>query len=168
MNLMIKNSLPLIATFFIFSLMPGFLSHGQTKDNIPRERLVTDEELLGLLNYSNKELSNMEADFRKQDYQKALFNLSTYFRNRTSPKYFFDCKTVSGEIEEFKKSYPEEVTKIKKQADEFLDSYGIDLQWSLPSTDKHGRSYTPNTIRQLSRFAQSYDLAMLYYVENNN
>src|ERR1035437_6885569 len=170
MNLMriIKNSLLLIAAFFIFSLMPGSLSPGQTKDNIPRERLVTDEELLGLLNYSNKELSNVETDFRKQDYQKALFNLSTYFTNRTSPKYFFDSKTVNGEIEDFKKSYPEEVNKIKKQADEFIDSYGIDLAWSLPAADKNGRSYTPNTIRQLSRFAQSYDLAMSYYIENNN
>ena len=166
--MIIKNPLLLFAAFFVFTLLPGSYSPGQTKDKIPRDRLVTDAELLVLLNYSDKELSDVESYFRKQDYQKALFNLSAYFRNRTSPKYFFDSKTVSGEIEDFKNSYPGEVNKIKKQADEFIDSYGIDLAWSLPAADKHGRSYTPNTIRQLSRFAQSYDLAMSYYMEKNN
>jgi hypothetical protein len=163
-----KNTLLVITAISIIAILPFQISRAQVKDNIPRNRLVTDEELLHLLDFSNKDLSNVEAAIKTKEYNTALINLSAYFRNRTSPKYFFDSKTVRLDIENFRKSYPEEVNNIKKRADEFIDSYGTDLTWSLPAVDKHGRAYTPNTIRQLSRFAQSYDFALSYYIENNN
>ena len=58
-------------------------------DSVPRDRLVTDKELFELLDSNTKNLISVDGSYNTE-------TLSEYFRNRNTPKYFFNSNTLIG------------------------------------------------------------------------
>ncbi|KUO62177.1 hypothetical protein APF79_04185 [bacterium BRH_c32] len=141
-----KYLLPLIIIFLAASV-----SYSQeierTIDSIPRDRLVTDSELLKLIDSSQINI--------KKNNEDVINQLVEYFINRNNVKYFFDKNSFKEELEEFRTEYPEEVESICKRSTEYIDTYGKNLDWKIPGNDLFGRESTPNTIRYIARFPRA-------------
>lgn len=156
----------------LFLLIPATFCFSQnannTIDNIPRDRLVTDQELLRFVDYSFPGLNVVESAVKNNDTEKALELLADYYKSRTNGNYFFDSKNIFKEIELFQKSYPEEIKSIEKRSNEFIDTYGTDLKWKMPGVDKLGRPFTPNTIRYISRFPRAYENVLSAIFKKDN
>ena len=148
---------------FIIIFLTASVSYSQeiekSADSIPRDRLVTDSELLKLIDSS-------QINFKK-DNEDTINQLADYFINRNNVKYFFDKNSFKEELEEFRKEYPEEVEAICKRSKEYIDTYGKNLDWKIPGKDLFGRESTPNTIRYISRFPRaSENVLCAIYTKN--
>ncbi|OGU81100.1 MAG: hypothetical protein A2W11_08895 [Ignavibacteria bacterium RBG_16_35_7] len=169
---MINRTKILLILLILLLLIPTTFCFAQnannTIDNISRDRLVTDQELLRLFDYSFPGLNVVESAVKNNDTEKALELLAEYFRNRADENYFFSGKNISKEIELFQKSYPEEVESIEKRSNEFIETYGTDLAWKMPGVDKLGRPNTPNTIRYISRFPRAYENVLSAIFKKDN
>lgn len=156
---MMENRTKILLVFFL--VIPSMICLSQKTeiaiDTVPRDRIVSDLELLHLLDYSNPELKGIEKAVKENKIDEALNLLANYFKQRKNVRYFFDSNNFEEEIDNFKKKYPQEISNIEKRSNEFNKAYGTDLIWKLPGVDKLGRVITPNTIRYISRFPRAYE-----------
>lgn len=137
-------------------------------DNIPRERLITNEELINLLDSSIPPLHKIISGLQDKGIENIVEQLAEYFRTRRNVKYFFEHSSVKSSFEELIKDYPDKVSSIVNKANNFINNYGVAITWKLPGFDKLGRKLTPNTIRYLSRFPTAYEEVAKSYLENKN
>jgi len=129
-------------------------------DSVPRHRLVTNEELVELLDINTDNMLNT-------DGRIDVAELSSYFKKRKSPKYFFNSNDIKNGLNKYLELFPSETTRINKKVEEYQKSYGNDIDWLLPSTDLHGRSLTPNSIRYVARFPLAFEYATNSLIESN-
>lgn len=119
-------------------------------DTVPRDRLITDSELIALFDKSYLgSIDNITID-----------DINEYFFKRLTPKYFFDKNNFDKNLESFLKQFPNEKKSIKNKVKDYQTSYGNDLDWLLPGKDLVGRLLTPNTIRYTARFPLAYEYAI--------
>jgi hypothetical protein len=137
------------------------------QQQIPRDRLVTDKELISLVNLPEEIVQPFQNSIEKKDTITALQYLAEYFRIRKSPSYFFNYSEVERRVTEFKKSYPDQSDKIIESADEFIQTYGTNIDWLQPGTDVLGRKHTPNTVRYLARQEVASAIALSYFLSNH-
>lgn len=140
----------------------------QIIDNIPRDRLITDKELLRLVDYSIPGLGEVESAVKDNDSEKALKLLSDYFKTRVNVSYFFNTNNFLEEINQFKETYPDEIKNLTERSNKYTETYGTDLTWKIPGVDKFGRAITPNTIRYVARFPRAYENVMSAIYNNTN
>ena len=70
-----------------------------------------------------------------QDTSAALKYLAEYLKIRKSPSYFFNYDDVEKRVSEFSQLYPDQSNKIVESADEFIKTYGTDIEWLQPGSD---------------------------------
>lgn len=126
---------------------------------IPRDRLLTDAELLGILTIDQPPTGDAAA---------ATQSLRDYFKNRAGANYFFDSGTAASRAKQFAKTYPQAAREIQKRVTEFIAAYGPDVGWKMPGKDLYGRPHTANTIRYLARQARAVDIAVCYYLNGGD
>ena len=168
MLLSIKNLQPtsfIIILFLSINILPQNFALLQQK--IPRNRLVTDKELISLINLSDDFLEPFLHALAKQDTNAALKYLSEYLKTRKSPSYFFNYSDVENIISDFAKLYPENSKKIVENADKFIKTYGTDIDWMQPGNDLIGKKHTPNTIRYLARQEVAPAIALSYFLTDH-
>jgi hypothetical protein len=151
----------------IILLLVGFLiyPHGvsiaqepdRSVDNVPRDRLVTDTELLDLL----------DTKIVKSEDRNSVESFVEYLITRKVPKYFFGSKEMGTGFDEYLKKFPTEENRIKDKVNNYQTTYGNDIDWLLPSIDQHGRSLTPNSIRYIARFPLAFEYALKSLVDDN-
>ena len=122
-------------------------------DQVPRDRLVTDDELLDLIDKATKDLITVNG-------KNSIENLADYFKSRKSPNYFFNSQNVISQLDVYLNAYPEEKTRINEKVEEDQAAYGTNIDWLLPSVDLHNRSLTPNSIRHIARFPNAYEYSL--------
>ena len=135
-------------------------------DNIPRDRILTDAEFFNLFDPNNLNNEKIFIALEMGDTLLAKKETVKYFKNRSAPNYFFDTKSVKDLVNTFIHFYPGEKSEITNTADEYINTYGKDVNWKLPSRDLFGRKQTPNSIRFLARQAIAFDIALSYYLNN--
>ena len=138
------------------------------RDGVPRDRLVSDAELIALLDHDAAGLSRVNAAFRAGDTTAALTLLADHLRARRTPRYFFSSDEVQSRVALFRRSYPQTASRAVKEADEFIRTYGADVDWRVPGRDRGGRPHTPNTVRLLARQWQAENLALAYYLRDRD
>lgn len=137
------------------------------QQNIPRNRLVTDKELISLINLPNEFSQPFMIALEKRDTTAALKHLADYLKNRKSLSYFFDHNNLEKRVAEFNSLYPGEAKKIIENANEFIEAYGSDIDWIQPGKDLIGRKHTPNTIRYLARQELAPAIAISYFLSDH-
>jgi len=137
-------------------------------EQVPRDRLVTNTELVALLDTSFILRDSLTQCCMRSDTTTALQLLAQYFKQRTVPTYFFSPREVEQRIEQFRQSFPEEARHIIRDADQFIMTYGSDVDWRVPGKDRQGRAHTPNTVRLLARQWQAENIALAYYYDHRN
>ena len=125
---------------------------------------MTDKELITLINLPEDFHNRFHNALEKQDTITALKYLAEYFKTRKSPSYFFNYNDVEQRVAEFKQSYPDQSNKIIESADEFIKTYGTDIDWLQPGIDLLGRKHTPNTVRYLARQEVAPAIALSYFL----
>ncbi|MBE0572131.1 MAG: heparinase II/III family protein [Ignavibacteriaceae bacterium] len=138
------------------------------QQNIPRNRLVTDTELIELIGLPNDFSEHLSAALKNQDTSAALKYLAEYLKTRKSPSYFFNYDDIARRVSEFSQLYSEQSNQIVESADEFIKTYGTDIDWLQPGGDLIGRKHTPNTIRYLARQEIAPAIALSYFMTDNN
>lgn len=159
-----------IKIFLLWNFMFCFLysQHNDILlDNIPRDRVMTDAEFFNLFDPNNLNNEKIFIALEMGDTLFAKKETIHYFKQRSAPKYFFDAKSVTDLLNTFIKNYPTEKSRITNSADEYINTYGKDVNWKLPSRDLLGRKQTPNSIRFLARQAIAFEISLSYYIKNN-
>lgn len=142
--------------------------HARQADGVPRNRLLTDTELLAQFTGAQS-VGARACDFlRKGDTVSARKTLSEYFGSRTSPRFFFEKNEVKARSREYARLFPGDIRDAKKRTDDFIKTYGADVDWMIPGRDLRGRPHTPNTIRGLARQREAFNLAVRFFQENEN
>ncbi len=130
----------------------------------PATRLVTDAELLALA-----ELPEAVAKIRSTRGELAAVQaLVAHFTSRTAPVYFFSPAEVPARIALYRKQHSGTAEKAVRQAEEFFETFGADVDWRVPGADRTGRAHTPNTVRLLARQWQAENIALRYYLNNRD
>ncbi|MFZ2322382.1 MAG: heparinase II/III family protein [Ignavibacteriaceae bacterium] len=136
------------------------------QQSIPRDRLVSDSELVALIDVPTEISEVFKKALLNKDTSKALKIYAEYLHWRKSPTYFFNPEDIQKKIVEFKNIYPGYTNLIVKNADEFIITYGTDIDWKQPGKDLFGRQHTPNTIRYLARQELAPAIALTYFLSN--
>ena len=136
-------------------------------DTVPRQRLVSNQELLSLLDPNDSRFQNIRNELQQHDTIQALRLLAEYFKIRTQPKYFFQHTEFPARVKEYVSLYPEEVRYLKATTRNFLKTYGVDVDWRRPGKDLLGREHTPNTVRYLARQWHAEHIALTYFIEQD-
>ncbi|MGH1364077.1 MAG: heparinase II/III family protein [Calditrichia bacterium] len=135
---------------------------------MPRDRLVTDSELFSLFDFSEDAMQQVKAVLAKRDTTAALKALNAYLLAESRPNYFFASRDIRKRAKAFKNAYPDETRAILARADEFVATYGKDVDWLQPGKDLQGRPHTPNTVRYLARQARATDFALSYFLKKDD
>ncbi len=133
-------------------------------DAIPRDRLVTDRELVSLLDPGLPALQPVRRALASGDTIQALQQLVQYLRQRSAPRYFFTPGEVRERAAAFARRYPAAVTKVRRDVQTFKTQYGADVDWMMPGRNRQGTPHDPNTIRTLARQWQAENIALSYYL----
>ncbi len=155
-----------IILFFNVCILPQ--DYSALQHSIPRDRLVTDTELIELINLSNDLKLPFLSALDKQDTSAAIKYLAEYLKTRKSPNYFLNYDDVARRVSEFSQLYSEQSNQIVESANEFIKTYGTDIDWLQPGVDLIGRKHTPNTIRYLARQEIAPAIALSYFMTDNN
>ncbi len=156
----------IVITLLLCSDIPA-QNYSLLQQDIPRDRLVTDKEMISLIHLPKEFAKTFNDKLEKQDTSSALEYLAEYFRIRKYPSYFYSYTEVEKRIKEFIQLYPDQSNQIVKNADEFIKTYGTDIDWLQPGIDLFGRKHTPNTIRYLARQEAAPAIALSYFISDH-
>lgn len=133
----------------------------QMVDTVPRDRLVSDRQFFELLDRNAYALATALQHLTTADTAMALQAVAGYFMRRSEPRYFFASDEVPGRLQTFVETFPAETREMQRQVDDFVQTYGRDVEWQTPGHDLLGRPHTANTIRFLARQALAVPTALL-------
>ena len=160
-KLLILHLLFLTLVYFTNSYTQQYLSINQS---VPRDRLVTDSELVGLIDVPPAISDEFQTALENKYTSNALMIFVEYLRKRNSAAYFFQPEDVQNRVTEFKNKYPDYAKLVIRNSDEFIATYGTDIIWKQPGKDWIGRQHTPNTIRYLARQELAPKIALSYFL----
>jgi hypothetical protein len=160
-----RNALHMrLNTISIFCLLLVWQQgYGQSQsiqsDDIPRQRLLSHQEFA----------THLDTPFNRPTltHQNILFNFLHHLHNRTSPVYFFSKSDRKVRVEQFAAAYPDTVKAMKRDADEFMERFGVDVDWILTGKDRRGIPHTPNTVRALARQRYAESIVLQYHFQND-
>lgn len=136
-------------------------------DTVPRDRLVTLQELFSHLDLTLPSLQPTADALRSADTARASQLLLDHLRRRSSPRYFFPAHSASQRSRSYAERYADDAAFMKDKAVDFQETYGADVDWRVPGQDLRGRPHTPNTVRSLSRHLYAENFAILYHLSGD-
>lgn len=135
---------------------------------VPVDRLLTDDELVDLLDAEdNAALASIKALYGR-DNRKGLFALSRYFKEAFSNRYFFDWQNTDERFQFYAKNFPSKRTDHALNKDIHTSLYPAAAQWQLPYKNLKGEDVTAYELRHLARQHKALDMAYMHHYENGN
>ena len=134
-------------------------------DSVPKDRILTDQELLELIQPDNEELKEIK-ELSASNTEEALKKLAAYFKSKFAERYFFDWRNFRARLGEYKNKYPNGILNHKIRAEEFYSKYSSDPEWNLPSKDKNGNDVSAYELRHLARQHKAVDMAIVHFLED--
>lgn len=139
------------------------LCNASPGNEIPRGRILSDGELLKMIDFKIKGLEGVKKYLDSGDTLHALLELATYYKNRQKPKYFLPQDSVSEKVTKFATEYPDKVIEIENRVENFIKRYGYDVDWYTGGKDKFGRIHTPAVVRYLARQWEAQNIGLMYH-----
>ena len=129
--------------------------------NIPSDKVLTNQELSGYLTKSVKKQLSVNGEISEQ-------RLAEYFREKFSERYFYDWKTNEARFKEYKNLYPEAEVGHTERALDHLAKFPSNTQWKLPFNYQNGQPVNAYALRHLARQHKMVDIGYYYFYQNKD
>ena len=151
-------------------LLFGFTYVGEvesgTTQQIPADRLLTDEELVLLLDVEDYPLANELRQQFSKDPEATMKRLAADFRDLFAERFYFDWRNVDARFTEYRDRFPHRETGHRSQADIHLGLYPASARWKLPYRNLKGNEVSAYELRHLARQHKVLDMAFVHHYEN--
>lgn len=139
---------------YIFIIVVS-ISSWAFSQSIPANRVVSNEELVGLLKDEVKEQVRKGNEVSERD-------LAAYFRQKFSERFFYDYKTFYDRLPHYNNVFKNQ-EHHKEKALDHLGKYADSTQWVLPFNYLNGDPVDAYAIRHLARQHKMVDIAFYYF-----
>jgi len=136
---------------------------GESMRHIPADRVLTNKELLGYVDYSNPDIMPVKSTIAEGDTQQALHLLAGYLREKAGFRYYFDWHNFDARFQDYRNKYPGMEQEHARLAREQMSEFAANTHWKLPFTNLRGDSVTAYELRHLARQQKSDDIAFMYF-----
>lgn len=136
-------------------------------DTLPRERLLTKQELLQHLDLSIPALAPVSVSIASGDTGGALTHYLRHLKTRTNPKYFVRSADIPRRVERYAERYQEDLKYCEEATASYMKTYGTNVDWRVPGKDQRGTPHTPNTVRFLARQLYAENFAVLAVLKDD-
>ncbi len=163
LRLVIAITLYVIAVHIIFAL-----EYSQQVNQVPSDRLLTDQELLYIL---KDDLLDIESVYSLRDqgkYSAAIEELTQYLKDKFGDRFYFDWRNFDQRLEQYKNNYPDIINKHRNGSDYFRGTYSGDPKWILPFNNLKGEAVTAYQLRHLARQSWTSDIVLDYAFSSND
>lgn len=130
-------------------------------DTLPRERILTKQELFQYLDLSIPALAPISASLASGDTSGALTRYLRHLKTRTNPKYFVRSADMHQRVVSYAERHQEDLKYCDEATANYMKTYGTDADWRVPGRDLRGTPHTPNTVRFLARQLYAENFAVL-------
>ncbi len=149
----------LLIHIVLFSLISAIRA-----EMVPSDHVLTDSELIDFLNPQyNPQLEQIQSDFKNGNEEKALEELSQYFKERFSERYFFNWKNFDSRFDFYNRNYSGRKEYHISQAHDHMDLYEPYTQWKMPFINKKGEEVVSYPYRHLTRQHKADDIALAFF-----
>lgn len=97
---------------------------------------------------------------------EAVNRLADYFKKKAAKRYYFNWTYFRKRFNQYLDLFPEKRTVHLKLAAEHMSDFPAETSWQLPMTNLHGKPVTAYQFRHLARQSKIPDLAISYYLED--
>lgn len=154
---MIKNLIYILLVLCPFSLF------AQSAE-VPFASVPTNQEIINALEVSySPKLQAIQEKYNNGQQEEALYELTRYFKERFSERYFFDWKNFEQRFGEYNKIYSGREDFHRREAYRHLDLYPATTQWEIGFTNLKGETVTSYPYRHLTRQHKADDIAFMYH-----
>ena len=157
-----------LVSFLSWMPIAGVLAEENTAPRVPDDRLLTDAELIALLDpqvYGDK--AGLEREFR-EDPEKALKALAEYLRAAYAECYYFDWRNASGRFADYRRRFPEREVSHRRLAAIHAGLYPAEARWKLPYRNLLGDEVTAYELRHLARQHKVLDMAFVHHYDGGD
>jgi hypothetical protein len=150
-----------------FTLTVSALAEG-APDGIPADRLLSDEELVALLNTDAEPTLEPIQRLFADSPEEAMQALAAYFREAFSERYYFDWRNLGARFTYYSEKFPERRAVHRRNAEIHKSLYPAEARWLLPYRNLKGDEVTAYELRHLARQHKMLDMAFMHLYENRN
>ncbi|WP_297086716.1 heparinase II/III family protein [uncultured Draconibacterium sp.] len=154
-----------IIYIILFFLPLGLFAQAEM---VPFGHVPTDKEIIDLLDVEHyPELQAIQNSFNSGKQEQALEELTQYFKERFSERYFFDWKNFEQRFSEYNTLYSGREVFHRREAYRHLDLYPAATQWKIGFKNLKGETVTSYPYRHLARQHKADDIAFMYHYTGN-
>lgn len=135
---------------------------------IPHERLLTDDELVQLLDVETRPALKAIQELYGNNPVEGLQALAAHFRAVYAERYLFDWTKVDERFADYQARFPEARKRHEDRKNIHLGLYPADVKWKLPFKDLQGRQVTAYQLRHIARQHKVLDMAFVHLYEGRN
>nr|WP_319267139.1 heparinase II/III family protein [uncultured Draconibacterium sp.] len=133
-------------------------------NGVAYSHVPTNAEIIELLDVDySSELQAIQNNYKQGKTEQALEELTRYFKERFSERYFFDWKNFENRFSEYNQMYSDREEFHKKDAAKHLDLYPASTQWKIGFENLKGETVTSYPYRHLTRQHKAGSIAFLYH-----
>lgn len=148
--------------FLILFILPVTLyAQGEM---VPFDHVLSDHEIIELLNVNySAELKIIQDTYNGGDQIGAMEELTYYFKERFSERYFFDWNNFETRFADYNNMYSKRKEFHTKEALKHLDLYPATTPWKIGFLNLKGETVTSYPYRHLTRQHKAENIALLYH-----
>lgn len=158
----LKTILPVVFLLLVASAAVG----SEDTARIPDQRLLTDDELVELLDSrGGPEIEHIQTLYGEHP-AKGLQALAAYLRATFSGRYYFDWKNTDQRFAEYQERFPDKRAGHAQNRDIHMGLYPARARWKLPYENLKGDAVTAYELRHLARQHKMLDMAFMHLYED--
>ncbi len=166
-RVMMLKTLILKFLIFVFALtLVGLAEAGPSE--IPAERLLSDEELILLLDPDSEPALEPVQRLFEENSEGAMQAFAAHFREAFSERYYFDWKSLDARFGYYRERFPSRRATHQQNADIHQGLYPAEARWLLPYRNLKGNEVTAYELRHLARQHKVLDMAFMHLYEGRN
>ncbi len=160
--------LKILFAFAIIVFSSFFCKGFAQLNNVPKDRIMTDAELISLLAPINSQIKGIKDKAEKGNLSGAIADLAGYYKEKFAQRYFFSWQNFDERFQLYSEKFPTENESRIKAAKEHLTTYNSNTHWELPFKNLKGKEVSSYELRHLTRQNKAVDLAFAFFYSNED
>ena len=160
------------ATVLIIGLLGAglsdVLSAGDPLDRAPADRLLSDAELVMLLDERVFPGAKAIQSRFHEDPDAALEALAAHLREAFADRYYFDWRKVASRFDDYREQFPEREAQHRRLAELHARQYPARASWKLPYDNLMGEPVSAYELRHLARQHKVLDMAHVHHYDGGD
>ncbi len=132
-------------------------------NNIPFDRILTENELLNCLDTDNPDLAEIRTSVELGQESEAIIKLSNHLKEKISDRYYFNWINFNQRFKYYQKTFPEAMKKHQSRSEYQKSTYPPETSWELPFKNLKDQYVTAYELRHLARQQKSRDMTLMYF-----